>query len=58
MFDDNDLRCYVQVEFPNGHKREFETHRVVLGAIGEGMRGTITYQGKWLSKFVMKPRDN
>lgn len=53
MFDDNDLRCYVQVEFPSGQKREFETHRVVLAAIGEGMRGTITYQGKWLSKFVM-----
>lgn len=53
MYDEEDLRCYVQIEFASGRKQEFETNLAVLSTIGEGMRGTITYQGKWLSSFVM-----
>jgi len=56
MFDEDELRCYVQVEFADGRKREFETSLAVMGTIGDGMRGNITYQGKWLSQFVMVPK--
>ncbi len=56
MYDEDDLRCYVQIEFSDGQKREFETNLAVLSTIGEGMRGNISYQGKWLSQFVMVPQ--
>jgi len=58
MYDEEDLRCYVQIEFADGQKREFETNRAVLSTIGEGMRGNISYQGKWLSQFMMVPQSS
>lgn len=51
MYDPEDLRYYVQVKFPDGTAREFETAYEVISTIGEGLYGTIRYQGKWLSSF-------
>lgn len=52
MFDEDELRCYVQLEFTDGSKKEFRAAKVVFESIGEGQRGTITYQGNWLNQFI------
>lgn len=52
LFDPSELKHLVQVRFPNGIAKEFETAPEVYSSIGEGQRGAITYQGKWLSQFV------
>lgn len=52
MFDPEELFYYVQVQFPDGQKKELRTVSEVFGQLGEGMRGTAHYQGKWLGKFV------
>ena len=51
MFDEDELRFYVQVKFADGTPKEFETAQDVMGSIGEGMWGYIVYQGKWLNGF-------
>jgi hypothetical protein len=51
MHDPDDLRYFVQIRFPNGTAREFETAYEVATTVGEGLYGNITYQGKWLSSF-------
>lgn len=53
MYDEDEYKCFVQVELANGRKVEYETTRAVMGTIGEGMRGTITVQGNWLGQFEM-----
>jgi len=55
MFDDDVLKYYVQLEFPNGTKKELNTAVAVYNSIGEGQRGKITYQGNWLSSFEFTP---
>lgn len=59
MYEPEDLRRYVQVQFANGRKEEFQAPTDVFNSIGEGMRGTITHQGKWISGFQMavKPEE-
>lgn len=51
MYDPEELKHIVQIAMPGGRREEFETHPDVLATMGEGMRGRITYQGKWLNRF-------
>ncbi|MCB0825305.1 MAG: hypothetical protein KDC26_03885 [Armatimonadetes bacterium] len=51
MYPPEELKYYVQVQFPTGEKRELETHHTVLANCGEGMTGRVTFQGKWMSMF-------
>lgn len=51
MYPPEDLKYFVQVQFPTGEKRELETHHTVLENCGEGMTGRVTFQGKWMSMF-------
>ena len=51
LHDPNEPKYLVQIELQNRKKIELETSPHLLNGIGEGMRGRITYQGKWLSKF-------
>lgn len=51
MFDDHEIRFFIQIAFPDGRREEFETNRHVAESMGEGMRGKITYQGKWMNQF-------
>ncbi len=51
MYDPHELTYLVQILMPTGKRIEFETHPNSLETMGEGMRGRITYQGKWLNKF-------
>lgn len=55
MFDDDEIKHYVQVELADGTKKEFRTAESVYNGIGEGQRGTVTYQGNWLSRFEFTP---
>lgn len=54
MYDPEDINRLVQVQFANGRKEEFKAHQVTFDSIGEGMKGKITYQGKWISSFQME----
>ena len=51
MFDPADLWYFVHVHLPTGEKLEFKTSESVFSTLGEGLKGTVTYQGKWLGKF-------
>lgn len=55
MFDPDELTYVIQVAMPGGRREEFETSPYLLEGIGEGMRGTVTFQGNWLSKFEPNP---
>ena len=57
FFDPAELRHLVKIQFPNGHKTEFETSPSVFNDIGEGMNGDIVYQGRWLNQFTFRPKD-
>lgn len=52
MYDPEELFYYVQVQFPDGTKKELRTLSEVFYQLGEGQRGTAQHQGKWLGKFV------
>ena len=52
MYDPEELFYYVQVQFANGSKKELRTVSEVFAGIGEGQRGIVSHQGKWLGKFV------
>jgi hypothetical protein len=51
-FDYDDARFYVRMRVDAENVLEFETSRPVFDQCGEGMRGSATFQGKWLSRFV------
>jgi hypothetical protein len=53
-YDPDEIDYLVQVKFANGSKEEFKTSPECFATIGEGLNGEITYQGKWLSRFVME----
>ena len=54
MYDEDEIQRLVQVQFANGRKEEFKASLTVFDTIGEGMKGKIIYQGKWLSSFEME----
>lgn len=49
--DPDSLKYLVRIRFPGGSSGEFLCHRELYMACGEGMVGTVTYQGKWLTSF-------
>ncbi len=51
MYPPEELKYIVQIALASGQRIELETHPLVVQTMGEGMRGTVTYQGNWLSKF-------
>lgn len=60
MFAPEDLTYYVHVHLGPGEKAELKTSRAVFDTIGEGLKGTVTFQGKWLGKFereILAPED-
>lgn len=52
MHEAGDLRYYVQIRLQDQTVKEVETARQVFESMGEGMRGTATVQGRWMSAFV------
>ena len=52
LYDPERLLYYVQVQFADGSKHELRTVSEVFAGIVEGQRGVVSYQGKWLGKFV------
>lgn len=52
MHDPDDVRYYLQIRLTDGSAREVETAPGLFASIGEGMTGTATVQGRWLSGFV------
>ncbi len=55
-YDPAELKYLVQIQMPGGRTREFDAPYQVFEQIGEGMRGDIVFQGRWLSQFVFKPK--
>jgi hypothetical protein len=51
QFDASELTFYVQMAFPNGDRHEFRTDAHVYEQMGEGLLGTVRYQGHWLCSF-------
>gem|GEM_PF-2838971 len=51
QFDPEDLTFFVQMAFPNGDRHEFRTDVAVYQQMGEGLQGTVRYQGRWLCSF-------
>lgn len=54
-YDAEEARFYVRVLYLDGRRDEFECARPVFDQCGEGMRGILTIQGKWLSMFTPLP---
>jgi hypothetical protein len=54
-YDAEEARYYVRVLYLDGRRDEFECARQVFDQCGEGMRGLLTLQGKWLSMFTPLP---
>jgi hypothetical protein len=52
MYEPEELQLLVQVRMPGKRKEEFKTHPLVFNSIGEGMTGTVVFQGRWLSQFI------
>lgn len=52
MYEPDDIRHYVQIRFPDGTAQEVQTAPELFALIGEGMKGTATIQGRWMSAFV------
>ncbi len=51
-FDEDELRFYVQIELANGRKTELTVPMMLWNQIGEGMKGTLTLQGKSMTSWV------
>lgn len=51
-YDEEDLRFYVQLELHTGRKIELTAPMMLWNQIGEGMKGTITLQGKSMTSWV------
>jgi uncharacterized damage-inducible protein DinB len=54
-YDAEEARYYVRVLYLDGRRDEYECARPVFDQCGEGMRGLLTLQGKWLSMFTPLP---
>jgi len=52
LYDPERLLYYVQVQFADGSEHELRTVSEIFAGIVEGQRGVVSYQGKWLGKFV------
>lgn len=48
---DGQVNLLVQVALADGTRLEFNTSREVFDTVGEGLRGKIVYQGRWLGQF-------
>lgn len=55
MHDPEEIQYLVQVEFANGRKTELKTSPEVFGSIGEGQKGMLLVQGRWINQFVFRP---
>lgn len=51
-YDEDELRFYVQLELATGRKLELHSPMQLWGQIGEGMKGTLTLQGKSMTSWV------
>lgn len=55
MYDDapepESTRFYVRLAYPSGKRAEMRCDHRLYQSIGEGMVGTITFQGQWLGWF-------
>jgi hypothetical protein len=58
MHNPEDLKYLLQVQFETGRKSEFETSPLVFHGIGEGQKGTIVVQGRWVSQFTFRPESS
>lgn len=55
LFEPEELKYIVQIEFSDGTKKEFETDPFVYAGIGEGQHGDVEYQGHMLTRFEFVP---
>lgn len=51
-YDEDELRFYVQLELHTGRKIELTAPMMLWNQIGEGMKGTLTLQGKSMTSWV------
>ncbi len=53
LFDERDeVRFFVKIQHADGRIKEYQCTRETLAMCGEGMRGTATFDGRWLGGFV------
>lgn len=57
QFDEDDVRYFARVRFPEGHVDEFKVAHPVLGTMGEGMTGTVAFVGDRLVQFEQERAD-
>jgi hypothetical protein len=51
-YDEDDLRFYVQLQLATGKKLELHSPMRLWSQIGEGMKGTMTLQGRSMTSWV------
>lgn len=51
-YDEDELRFYVQLQLTTGRKLELHSPMQLWGQIGEGMKGTMTLQGRTMTSWV------
>ncbi|MGE0001338.1 MAG: hypothetical protein AB7F50_04765 [Fimbriimonadaceae bacterium] len=57
QFDEDDVRYFARVRFPEGHVDEFKVALPVLSTMGEGMTGTMAFVGDRLVQFEQERAD-